>query len=691
MMRSIGIVLTILLIRLQCIIISVSSILVDEDQILLSPSSLQLHLINPTNEEIIINNEKQYFFHTSIGIIFKNPRVMKSFDNICHDCTLCFGTARCKYLYDDDSDDKFSAYKPIKRLNVPIFEFQNNNNNNNVVNITLRNGWKVLTSIEYNFSFKYYKDKDIVIDTDFNDHSILLNDDTMVDVETRSLKNIPTPPTILSSTQILSSLSSIVPGLKLSFEYPPNGVVVRTPKMIVSMALNVEDEDAFNKKYNPIQDFLYVCFDLEKKTNLLNVKPISKSGKYSRDFCSEFNEPGIKLSGLGDGMYALTAWLVDNSTGKYMDVITKNASSIFEIRCKCGQKETWFADGPMPPYLPYAERLKNLPTGHTAIPWKHDNSQLWLPPYKLLPPTVANAWHREKRKVTLVVGVKVAATAFEYRSALRETWFNRKKDRNDCAFWFVIGYPDENENKKLSKDVIQKLIEEARTYNDMLLGPNPAFLEANLPFPWVLFNVKDSYYTLVEKTVTFMTFASMTYNFQYLFMCDEDIYLRVDMLISVLKGQGERFRFFAGQVWEKRFGRPMRPIRDYESKNYISYQHWKMRDLPPIAIGPHYLMSTDCVNYIVANKKSLKGVGTLEDVSVTVWLFSIGVHPEDVKWFSNAKNAPCQEGLVSYADLKPKFIRMIHQNLILGDKFCKGMEKLSLAKGTGTFEKIEGV
>ena len=83
--------------------------------------------------------------------LFKNPRVMKSFDNICHDCTLCFGTARCKYLYDDDSDDKFSAYKPIKRLNVPIFEFQNNNNNNNVVNITLRNGWKVLTSIEYNF------------------------------------------------------------------------------------------------------------------------------------------------------------------------------------------------------------------------------------------------------------------------------------------------------------------------------------------------------------------------------------------------------------------------------------------------------------------------------------------------------------------------------------------------------------
>ena len=265
-------------------------------------------------------------------------------------------------------------------------------------------------------------------------------------------------------------------------------------------------------------------------------------------------------------MYALTAWLVDNSTGKYMDVITKNASSILKYTANVDRKKHGLLMDLCHHTCHMQNDLKNLPTGHTAIPWKHDNSQLWLPPYKLLPPTVANAWHREKRKVTLVVGVKVAATAFEYRSALRETWFNRKKDRNDCAFWFVIGYPDENENKKLSKDVIQKLIEEARTYNDMLLGPNPAFLEANLPFPWVLFNVKDSYYTLVEKTVTFMTFASMTYNFQYLFMCDEDIYLRVDMLISVLKGQGERFRFFAGQVWEKRFGRPMRPIRDHESK-----------------------------------------------------------------------------------------------------------------------------
>ena len=277
---------------------------------------------------------------------------------------------------------------------------------------------------------------------------------------------------------------------------------------------------------------------------------------------------------------------------------------------------------------------------------------------------LANAWHREKRVVTLVVGVKVAATAFEYTVHYAKLGSIEKSIMPTVPSG-LSWIPRVERKKKIPKDTIDRIINEAREHKDMLLGPHPDFVKAQLPLPSVIFNVKDSYYTLVEKTVTFMAFATMTYRFNYIFMCDEDIYLDADSLINVLREQGERFRFFAGQVWEKHTGRPMRPIRDHESKNYISYQHWKMRDLPPLAIGPHYLMSKDCVDYIVDNKKLLRGVGTLEDVSVTVWLFSIGVHPEHVKWFSNAKNGPCQEGLVSFADLKPKYIRLMHRNIML--------------------------
>ena len=54
-------------------------------------------------------------------------------------------------------------------------------------------------------------------------------------------------------------------------------------------------------------------------------------------------------------------------------------------------------------------------------------------------------------------------------------------------------------------------------------------------------NVSDSYYTLVQKTVTFMEFAVRTYpEFQYLMVCDDDLYLRVDHLIDVLVAEPQR-------------------------------------------------------------------------------------------------------------------------------------------------------
>jgi len=126
-------------------------------------------------------------------------------------------------------------------------------------------------------------------------------------------------------------------------------------------------------------------------------------------------------------------------------------------------------------------------------------------------------------------------------------------------------------------------------------------------------------------------------------------------------------KFFAGQVWQSQYGRPLRPQRDVDLKNYLPWKLWpskyscclivcivllivlitllivvitvllififfvflKGRDFPPVAIGPHYLMSSDCVAFLTKNKQVLRGVGTLEDVSISVWLRAYGV----VRWF----------------------------------------------------------
>ena len=54
--------------------------------------------------------------------------------------------------------------------------------------------------------------------------------------------------------------------------------LLSTPKMIVTMALGVEDVEKFTSQFNPIQDFLFVCYDLEKLTKTDGLRPVSDSG-----------------------------------------------------------------------------------------------------------------------------------------------------------------------------------------------------------------------------------------------------------------------------------------------------------------------------------------------------------------------------------------------------------------------------
>ena len=79
-------------------------------------------------------------------------------------------------------------------------------------------------------------------------------------------------------------------------------------------------------------------------------------------------------------------------------------------------------------------------------------------------------------------------------------------------------------------------------------------------------------------------------------------------------------------MWADQFGRPIRPQRYPGTKNAISWQTWPLDDLPPFAIGSHYVLSRDCVEFITANKRTLRAVGTLEDVSIALWMLALQVN-----------------------------------------------------------------
>ena len=180
-----------------------------------------------------------------------------------------------------------------------------------------------------------------------------------------------------------------------------------------------------------------------------------------------------------------------------------------------------------------------LPTARAVLPWR-GNEQLTIPQSwkqymsvkrrytsfdnpttslalkKRVLPLTSYAWEYERDEstdVVLVLGIKVEATGFAYRQALRETWMQNKGDSpQDVKIWFIIGSPKNNTNEK----ILDQILQEAMHYQDMLLGGHPYWTSIST-YPWHVLHVRDSYYTLVEKTMTFMEFSIRTYpHFQYL-------------------------------------------------------------------------------------------------------------------------------------------------------------------------------
>ena len=94
-------------------------------------------------------------------------------------------------------------------------------------------------------------------------------------------------------------------------------------------------------------------------------------------------------------------------------------------------------------------------------------------------PTTSYAWEHERRsnneEVTLVIGIKVEATGFEYRRVARATWILNHED--DVKIWFIIGIPSTQHDNA----TLDKILTEAKMHGDMLLGDHPRYAGDDYP------------------------------------------------------------------------------------------------------------------------------------------------------------------------------------------------------------------
>jgi len=263
-------------------------------------------------------------------------------------------------------------------------------------------------------------------------------------------------------------------------------------------------------------------------------------------------------------------------------------------------------------------------------------------------------------KPLLVVGVKCAAAAISQRDAMRRTWLSDAPADGSLVVRFVIGRAED-------PYVARALRRELEVYNDVLIPP---FLD-----------LEDGYKSLVPKTKAFASYAFTQYpSASYVMLCDDDVLVDVERLLEAMHGSLPTKRFYAGQVWAEHFRKPTLPQRSTTHRNYLPEAVYPMSQLPPFAIGPHYLLSMDCAEFIHKNKDDLAGVGTLEDVSVALWLLALQVHPQHSEQFTNARLFGCEAYSVSIADLTSRGIRAIHANRKNGRDACEGYEELAWVK-----------
>lgn len=256
----------------------------------------------------------------------------------------------------------------------------------------------------------------------------------------------------------------------------------------------------------------------------------------------------------------------------------------------------------------------------------------------------------------LVVGVKCAAPNIIARDAMRRTWL---RSSPELIGRFAIGS---------APDHSSALAREHAVFGDMLLDE---------------LHIEDGYKKLVDKTKAFLTYFVIHFSSTpFVMLVDDDVYVDSSKLVESARSPATmpRLRFYGGQVWADHFGQPKLPQRDPVHRNYLSEDEYPMSQLPPFAIGPHYLLSRDCAKFVATNSAQLQGVGTLEDVSMAMWMFAIGVKPQHTDLFANARLFGCVSHAVSLADLTPAAIRAIHDNRLHERDPCHGYDELKWVK-----------
>ncbi|XAR56951.1 Galactosylxylosylprotein 3-beta-galactosyltransferase [Bertholletia excelsa] len=242
-----------------------------------------------------------------------------------------------------------------------------------------------------------------------------------------------------------------------------------------------------------------------------------------------------------------------------------------------------------------------------------------------------------KNKLVMLIGVFSTGNNFERRMALRRSWMQYEAVHSgNVAVRFIIGL---HKNKQVNFE----LWKEAQAYGDIQLMP---FVD---------------YYSLLSlKTIAICMLGTKILPAQYIMKTDDDAFIRIDEVLSVLKGKVSSGLLYGLISYNSA------PHRDKDNKWYISAEEWPHATYPPWAHGPGYIISRDIAKFIVQGHQARElQLFKLEDVAVGIWIEQFKRQGGEVQYINDDQfyNAGCEENYILAHYQNPRKVLCLWEKL----------------------------
>lgn len=213
----------------------------------------------------------------------------------------------------------------------------------------------------------------------------------------------------------------------------------------------------------------------------------------------------------------------------------------------------------------------------------------------------------------------------------------------------------------------KQLISESNSHNDLLL----------------IDDLQDSYKNLTKKLVLSLKSISESHSFHYLLKCDDDTYVKLDIMLTHLSdyhGRVSSFDFGPNPVPELYWGY-------FNGKaNIKTHGQWKENNFNlcskylPYALGGGYIISQQLVQYVDTNSEILN-LYTSEDISVGIWFSSMRnvFRKHDCRFDTAYMARPCKDYHIvlhkrSAEDMRRIFKRAQCSNELTDDNVKRPLE-----------------